>query len=104
MKSKEIQMIKTKEQYVKEVKEQINQLIAENIVPQIVGSFSELHDYVDANIECYSTIFEDYKCFTKKGNFVKCSEQEHEKRMTEATEMANAVADAVDEWIRDGRK
>lgn len=97
-------MIKTKEQYIEEVKEQVNQLIGKDIVPKTVSSFSELHDYVDANVECYSTIFEDYKCFTKKGNFVKCSEKEHERRMAEATTMANAVADTVDEWLRDGRK
>jgi hypothetical protein len=97
-------MIKTKEQYIEEVKAQVNRLMAENTVPKTVSSFSELHDYVDANVECYSTIFEDYRCSTKKGNLVKCSEQEHERRMAEATTIANAVADAVDDGLKGGWK
>ncbi len=97
-------MIKTKEQYVEEVKAQVNRLIARNSVPKTVRSFSELHDHVDANVECYSTIFEDHGCFTKDGNIVECGEQDYERRMAEATTMANAVADAVDEWLRGGRK
>lgn len=66
--------------FVKKVQDEILDDIAQEVVPATVGTFSELHDYVDAN--CYGGACDDFTTITL-GDF-------------------NAMSDAVDAWLRDG--
>lgn len=71
----------TLEQAVERSKSEILGDVAEGIVPVTCASYSELHDYVDAN--GYGGAFEhDFE--------------------NEETDFWNAVQDAVDAWIKNG--
>jgi hypothetical protein len=67
------------------------------IIPSSVRSFSELHDYVDAN-EYLPVVIPDieFKLFTEDDN--------GEQINSEWTDIANAVMDEADKWLRNGRK
>lgn len=99
-----VHAVKSQAEYVEDVKRQIKKLIEEGYVPPTVKTFSELHDYVDANVECLSTIDQDFGCFDASGNFTTDSETPAwQKRWDEALVMANAVMDEVDEWLKAGK-
>ena len=76
------------------MKHEITADIAEMRIPHNVSSYSDLHDYVDAN--CY-------------GGF--CEDDAHpwawkpEGGLTDAaTDLINAATDIVDKWLANGRK
>ena len=70
---------------VKTIKKSINVDIKSGLVPTTVSTFSELHDYVDANeylIEAYGGKFP----FTQKG-----------------FKEANKLMDEIDQWLKNGK-
>ena len=71
----------TLDQAIERSKSEILKDIAEGMIPTSCASYSELHDYVDAN--GYGGTFE------------------HEFD-NEETDFWNAVQDAVDDWIKAG--
>jgi hypothetical protein len=71
----------------------INKDISDGIAPPTVGTFSELHDYVDANEYLIEALRDIESRWLKKTRTV-----------TSFTGTANQVSDAVDEWLRNGRK
>lgn len=102
--NKELPSIKTQKEYVEDVERQVQKLIQDGTVPPTIKSYSDLHDYVDANVDCLSTIDQDFGCFDANGNFTADSETpEWQKRWDEALVMANAVIDEVDKWIVAGK-
>jgi len=97
--------VKSQADYVSDVKRQVLKLIQAGDVPATVASFSDLHDYVDANVECLSTIDQDFGCFTAAGNFTPdCETDGWQERWNNALDMANAVMDDVDIWLKNGRQ
>jgi hypothetical protein len=67
---------------VARMKEEINSDIASGIVPASVGTFAELHDYVDAN---------EYGGATEDGSPL------------QSATLHNRCTNAVDAWLRAGR-
>jgi len=75
--------------------------IAAGRVPASVRTFSELHDYVDANE--YGGLCEDDSTFTERYREGECKPSDVGS-MTEATmHAANRVQDLVSEWLEAGR-
>ncbi len=75
---------------VAQVKAEIRADVASGVVPASVASFSELHDYVDAN--CY-------------GGLCDSDSPHHAAAMPDGTVDAgfvNSVQDAVDAWLEAG--
>ena len=86
--------------YVEGMKAAIIADMKDDTVPETVKTYSELHDYVDANEYCMP-IFVDYGVFSKDGDIMLgLGTPEGDK----ATEVANSAMDRVDEWLRNGRK
>jgi hypothetical protein len=74
---------------VSSIKQEIRELIANGTIPETVGSFSELHDYCDANMLGGT---EDLLQFDDEGD-----------SHIDIDEL-NAAQDAVDAWIKSGRQ
>lgn len=68
---------------VEKSKLEILQDIEIGVLPESVSSFSELHDYVDAN--CYGGFCED------------------DYEVSENYELENEVQNQVDAWLKNGR-
>jgi hypothetical protein len=79
------------QRYAARVQDMITSDIADGTVPASVRSFSELHDHVDANMYVI-TALDGYQPRGDEGSEVITSDAE--------TDMANAVMDAVDAWLR----
>ncbi|UXE05176.1 hypothetical protein SEA_JAMUN_30 [Arthrobacter phage Jamun] len=78
--------------YADRMKSEILALIASGTVPESVGSFSELHDYIDANMLAHDLVPEvDLD-----------DEAEAEAHGEEWSRKFNAASDLVNEWLRTG--
>lgn len=73
---------------VSQIKDQIIYDVENGFVPNDVESFSELHDYVDANMYGLEDDEEDWG--------------DAETDPNEWADMINAAQGIVDDWIRDG--
>lgn len=82
---------------VEHIKKLINHDIDLGDIPSTVSSFSELHDYVDAN-EYLPIVIPDIEFVlfnqTNNGEIIN----------SEWTDTANAVMHEADKWLRNGRK
>jgi hypothetical protein len=78
----------TTAQAIREIRDDV----ADGIVPATVASFSELHDYVDAN--CYGGMCENGHAFWRNGDG-----SGGEDGLDCDVDAANAVQDAVHAWI-----
>lgn len=76
----------------KRIKQEIVFDVARSIVPATVGSFAELHDYVDANL--YGGTEELLDSLTK--------EYGGQEAMNRHCDIMNPIMDAVDAWIKSG--
>ena len=76
------------------MKAEINELMADGTIPASASSFSELHDYVDANM-----LAEDHF----PGGPEDEDDEAFELRMDAHAEMFNPASDAVDAWLKAGR-
>jgi hypothetical protein len=77
---------------IAQAKLEIRADVADGTVPATVASFSELHDYVDAN--CYGGMCEDGHAFWRNGDG-----SAGEDGFDCDVDAANAVQDAVHAWI-----
>lgn len=75
------------EAHIVKAKQQIREDVACGLLPPDVGSFAELHDYVDANLYGLDDPA-DEAYWDKAGEFL--------------SESVNAIQDAVDAWIKTG--
>lgn len=85
---------------VRKVKGDILADIASGNVSGTVKSYSELHDYLDAN-DYIHFIYVDQGVFTQSGDIAKGLESPEGSL---ATTIANAVMEEVDTWLANGRK
>jgi hypothetical protein len=70
---------------VRRIKSDVNTCLREGIIPSTVASFSELHDYLDANtLGDTEAIAEDME-------------------WVEFLDVCNAAFERVDEWLKAGR-
>lgn len=69
-------------------------------LPESVSSFSELHDYRDAN--CYGGFCDDE--FADKMIEVFGGRDEHEGMPQGLIDFINAAQDQIDQWLKGGRK
>ncbi|UVK62570.1 hypothetical protein SEA_TAYLORSIPHT_31 [Arthrobacter phage TaylorSipht] len=78
--------------YADRMKSEILALIAENVIPESVGSFSELHDYIDANMLAADLV----------PDVDLDDEAAAEAHGEEWAGKFNAASAIVDEWIKRG--
>jgi hypothetical protein len=89
----------TRKQYTELAKGDIIAIIAEGTIPEDVKSFSELHDYIDAN-ELLKNIYIDAGCFNEKDEILAGIQSTEGET---ATNMANLVIGDINEWLKSGR-
>lgn len=77
------------------MKSEILELIQAGTVPATVSSYSELHDYVDANM----LGFEVYGTFPASDE----TDDEAEARMDRENPVFNSASTIVDRWLASGR-
>lgn len=82
--------------YVLTATEQIEALVRSGTVPKTLLSFSELHDYIDANLlggaELMMHLLDPHPAFA----------DEAPAREFDSTDICNAGMSVVDDWIRNG--
>lgn len=84
---------------VRTMKTQILSDIEDQHVPENVSTFSDLHDYVDAN--CYGRLCDDFFHDAMIENF---GGRDADGGMPEAMlKVINAAQNEVDAWLREGR-
>lgn len=82
---------------IERIKSEILADVKAGTVPETVASFSELHDYVDAN--CYGGMEEIYDNFTEGSDG---SDESMTAALNRVSEIMNPAIDAVDAWIKAG--
>lgn len=93
--------MKTLEQVIEQMKVEILEDVSTGRVPKTVASFSELHDYVDAN--CYGGFCDDDYMKNAWGYDGFMSDDECPDGIQDkVVAFCNAAQDAIDTWIRDG--
>ena len=87
------------EHAIERSKAEILEDIAQGVVPDTVSSFSELHDYVDAN---------EYGGLCEEGTWWSLADDATDKELAENDgiflrhfDQSAAVQDAVDAWLKD---
>jgi hypothetical protein len=81
-------LAETEKPVFERMKQEILEDIADGTVPATVASYSELHDYVDAN--GYGGAFEDWSW-------------EDGKVPEEVVNFWNRLQEACDQWLKNGR-
>jgi len=90
--------VPTLEQTIARIQSEILLDISRGVIPASVGSFSELHDYVDANE--YGGFCEDVLCDALIAHFG--GRDENEGMPDGLMNYMNAAQDAIDTWIKNG--
>jgi len=83
------------------MKAEILQDIADGVVPADVGSFSELHDHVDAN--CYGGLCDDDCPPELIPWHYNGDESDEAREANPAIDRVNVIFDIVDGWLKLGR-
>lgn len=85
---------------IEDMKREILTDIEDGLVPETVASFSELHDYRDAN--CYGGFCDDRCADALIEAFG--GRDENEGMPQGMLDFINAAQGAIDEWLKGGRK
>lgn len=81
---------------IEQMKTEIVEDMGSGRVPHSVRSFSELHDFVDAN--CYGGFCDDKHCDSLIERFG--GRDEHEGMPQGLLDLIDAAQDAVDQWLK----
>jgi len=87
----------TPAQLAENMKAEILSDVENGIVPPTVASFSELHDYVDANLYGGTEALLD-----ELDADVPDTDEGHSNALTALCDLANPAMDTVDSWIKAG--
>lgn len=90
--------MKTLEEVVKQIKDEINADVVNKLVPIDIESFGELHDFVDAN--CYGGFCDD-NGITEELIELHGGRNEHEGMPQPVLDFINAAQKDIDQWIKD---
>ena len=95
---KEFSMKITPEELAERMKQEILTDVKDGTVPCTVASFSELHDYVDAN--CYGGTEDMLEHLDAE--YPDTDEEAHMANLNAMTDLMNPAMDIVDQWIKGG--